>query len=511
MAGIKVTEKDLSWYARQGFGSLIVYVPGVSTNGPTDRPTVCNSITQFEKIYGKPLKANGLSRSYNIAESFIKAGSSVLFHRFVGNSAVAAKANMDESGFVVIHAKYPGEFLNDYTVTVTKGVGTWSFTIANKDHTLESFSVNYADPSAERFYTADVSSYVYIEVTDEAPADLNDVTPLSSEIKLAGGDSKITKDSDVADAICKEHALDILRDPYIVDFDVATSAGFVLGNLASADKVDTALSQAVIERGTAIYLIDGTASATPEEFYAYCENFNSSFCVGIGPWGYAKYLNTGATALLPGSYAMIIQWIKSTAEGVPVWMAPAGVKRASLDSFYIKPQYEIGKSVLDAWQMTDIDPALDSYRVNPIMRAKSYGYIIYGNSTLLHSTDIGSTSMLQSVSTRVMTNVIKKAAFDISLSLQFDQMNGDLYAQFKTQMSSVMDQMRYQGAIYDYRILLDSSVVSVGNLNERKIPVIIQISPAPAVESFDITLEITKSGVTFDEKKDPDSIEESGR
>lgn len=499
MARINVTEKDLSWYTRQGSGPLVVYVPGVSTNGPTDRPEICDSLPMFERIFGSALSVNGLNRSYDIAASFIKVGASVLFHRFVGTSAVAPKVILDQSGYLELQAKYPGEFLNNCIVTVSKGLSAWAFTIKTPDgRTLERFNANFKDPSSEKHYSADVSDFFNVVVTEGAPDDLSTIEVVTEPMTLQGGTSAVTCDEDVVKAITAEGALDILLDPYVFDFDVAVAAGFNLTmDLTSVDPVDVALCNAVKGRGTSLYLVDGIAGSTPEEFYSYCSRFNTSYAAGIGPWGYAKFMNTGVTSLLPGSYSMLVQWIKSASEGVPVWMAPAGVKRASLGSFFVKPQYEIGKSVLDAWQVNDDDPAIDCYRVNPIMRAKSYGYVVYGNSTLLHSSEEGQTSMLQSISTRVMSNIIKKEAFNIALGLQFDQMVGDLYIQFKTLMGVKLDEMKYQGAIYDYRIIVDTAVISVGNLNERRVPVTIQISPAPAVENFDITLEITKAGLTF--------------
>ena len=499
MARINVTEKDLSWYTRQGSGPLVVYVPGVSTNGPVDRPEVCDSLPMFERIFGSALSVNGLNRSYDIAASFIKAGASVLFHRFVGTSAIAPKVILDESGYLELQAKYPGEFLNDCVVTVTKGLSTWAFTVKTREgRTLERFNVNFSDPSSEKYYTSDVSDFFTVVVSEGSPKDLSTVEVFTDPIKISGGSSAMSSDDDVVAAITAEGALDALLDPYVFDFDVAIAAGFnKTMDLAKVDVVDAVLCEAVKGRGTALYLVDGIAGSTPEEFYSYCSQFNTSYAAGIGPWGYSKFLNTGATCLLPGSYAMLVQWIKSTSEGVPIWMAPAGVKRSSLGSFYVKPQYEIGKSILDAWQVNDDDPVNDCYKVNPIMRAKSYGYIVYGNSTLLHSSEDGRTSMLQSISTRVTSNVIKKVAFNVALSLQFDQMVGDLFTQFKTLMGVTLDEMKYQGAIYDYRVIVDTSVVTVGNLNERRVPVIIQISPAPAVENFDITVEITKAGLTF--------------
>lgn len=517
MARIKVTEKDLSWYTRQGAGPMIVYVPGVSSNGPSDRPVLCNSIAQFERVFGSPLTSNGLSRTYCIAESFLRAGAGVLFHRFVGDSASYAEVEI-VPGQLVLRSKYAGPFLNDYKVSVSSGTGVLSFDLRTPTGGLaERLVVNFVDPTSDKYFSSDVSSFVDVVVLEDVdPATITIADGLSNLSFTTKGNVGISSDEDVINAILKEGALDVLKDPYLFDFDVITSAGFTktLGStdentkVFSIDPIDRAFADVAMSRGTSLYLVDGTADATLEEFYNYCSHFDTSYCAGIGPWSYAKFLSTGVASLLPGSYTMLLQWILSTSEGVPIWMAPAGVKRASLGSFFVKPKYEIGKSVLDAWQNDDEEDALDSYKVNPIMRAKSYGYVVYGNSTLLHTSGDGKTSMLQSISTRVASNIIKKEAFNISLGLQFDQMVGDLYAQFRTLMGAVLDRMKYTGAIYDYRIVLDDTTVTVGNLNERKVPVIIQISPAPAVENFDITLEITKAGVNFTDDGTTMTVEE---
>lgn len=502
MARINVTERDISWYTRQGSGSLIVYVPGVSTNGPTDRPVLCDNIHAFERIFGNAIPGNGLNRSYDMAASFIKTGASVLFHRFVGNNAVAPSVKVDTNAKLYLKAKYPGEFLNGCTVTVLDTGVSWSFNIERPDKTsLERFSANYVDPSSEKYYTSENLSD-YFTVSVEEGVNVSEIEVVSDTVTISEGTSNISGDSDIVSAITKGDgkSLDVIKDPYLYDFDVAISSGFATTmNSSKVDSVDKVISDAVISRGTAIYLVDGIQGSSPEEFHAYCQQsqFNTSYCAAIGPWCYAKFINTGVTSLLPGSYSFLIAWIKSCSEGVPVWMAPAGVKRASLGSFFVKPQYEIGKAILDQWQLNNEDPTLDAFKINPIMRAKNYGYVVYGNSTLLHNSTEGQTSMLQQIGTRVMANLIKRESFNISLNLQFDQMVGDLYAQFKTLMSVKLDELKYKGAIYDYRVIVDNSLITVGNLNERKVPVTIQISPAPAVENFEITLEITKAGVTF--------------
>jgi phage tail sheath protein FI len=194
---------------------------------------------------------------------------------------------------------------------------------------------------------------------------------------------------------------------------------------------------------------------------------------------------------------MLKTWANSLAEGNPVWAVPAGVSRGQVPSV-TGTKYNVGQAVLAEWQ-SDYDEfnanVLENYKVNPIMKLRQYGYVINGNATLL-KTQNGARSLTDQLSVRVIANLIKSQAYDYALGLQFGQMSDDLFAKFKTLLDTYLGQLVYQGALYDYKITMNTSMIST-SLNTRTIPVLIQISPVPAVENFDITLEISRAGVVF--------------
>ena len=514
MSKINIAERDLSWYYRQrGEGSMTVLVPGMSSFGPTDRPVLCDS-SNFSRVYGGPVP-NVVDLSYNMAASFIKAGFNVLFYRFVDPSATTAEAQDitgEGTSKLKISAKYPGSYGSGLSVKIKAGTSpNWYFFVYDKAGILlENLVVNFADPTNKNYYSSIDTEFINIKLDGEwkgfnAPADA---------VKLSGGtdgSDAATIKSNTRAEIIKEGAFSDLLDPYQYTFDLISAADWCDHkdlDEDSREKVDVVLGELAYNRGTAEYFIDGDKDSNdPAEQYQYCGLFDSykSHVTGVGPWGYAQLLSNGQTALLPGSYAMLVQWAQSCSEGVPAWMAPAGVKRASLGSFYRRPKYEIGKTTLDMWQNHDyVEP--NGYKVIPIMKAKQYGYVVYGNSTLLKNSGDGSTSMLQSLSTRILCNLIKNKAFDVSLSLQFDQMTDDLFSQFKTVLGTYMDTLRYGGALYDYEIVLDSTTVTRTDLNERTVPVIIRISPNPTADNFDITLEISQAGVTFTDDTDENEV-----
>lgn len=273
------------------------------------------------------------------------------------------------------------------------------------------------------------------------------------------------------------------------------------------------------KRGLAIYLVDGSRSWSPEEFFNYTDlpsssgssedkvklessaGFNTSYAAAYGPYVSAQLASNGVTRILPGSYALITSWSQSIASGVPMYYAPAGVKRTQLSLVNATVPYTVDSAINELWQSQD-ETITDGHKINPIMNLRQYGYVIYGNSTLLKNRADGATSMLQSMSTRVLANLIKQRAFDISLSLQFDQIDSDLFSQFKVLLTTYMDTLKYKGALYDYLIVADYSEMTLDDLNSRTVPVTIKISPNPAAENFVINLEISQAGVSFSDNQE---------
>lgn len=523
MPKISVNEKDLSWYVRQRDPSdLVVYVPGIATFGPNEPVLVDN--TTFANVFGKSV---GISedKSYDIAASLCTAGCNVLFHRIPLTGAAKASAQIaaTDSNKLEIVAKYEGSFGNSLKVKCRGGENgpVYLFVYDANDVVLENLTYDFINPSSENWYEFTNASSKYVEVKLTGTYDATWTAP-SETITLGQGEGSVEgKDfsGSAADVVAEVVAtlktadfLDDLKDPYQYTFNVVCDGGYneyqhdEEGTVNSTlTDVDKALLGLATTRGTAVYLVAGHSEWDADSYYAYCGLFNSSYAAAFGPWHYAQLLSNGTMGLLPGSYVMLVRWAQSVSDGNPLWLAPAGVKRAQLGSFVKSAKYQVGKTILDSWQNQDtITPG--QYKVNPIMKLKSYGYCVYGNSTLLHSGADGSTSMLQSFSVRVLANAIKSHAFDVSLSLQFDQITDDLFAQFKSLMGVYLDQLKYQGALYDYNLIVDRSAMTDVDLNNKNVPVRIQISPNPAAENFTINLEISQAGVSFNDDTDETEV-----
>lgn len=526
MPRISVTDRDISWYYRQRPDTPgTVFVPGIATFGPTDRPVLCD-YTNFTNVFGTSAIPDIGDISYDSAASFIKSGFSVLFQRFVTDGAKAASYTIsdDSDNSIVFSAKYVGSFGNRLSVRLSGNYERVAvFVYLDGTTLLENLVFVPADPNDVQKFNYD-SQYLSVSVTGTATS-----LPITSgPHKLSGGTDyekgngdDVASEADtllstIASQLAVEGVFDHLKDPYQYDIDLISSVGWPnIGSFTTNGsayttnsvgyKIDALLTDLASSLGTAVYFIDGASSWDDATMYGYCSQFNISYAAGIGPWGYAQLVSTGELRLLPGSYALINSWANSCAAGNPIWMAPAGTKRATLGSFYKETARFVGKTTLDMWQNHEYVVPGD-YKVNPIMEIRQYGYVVYGNSTLLQVKTDGSTSQLQALSTRVLCNQIKRQALRISLTLQFDQMARDLYSEFRALMTDYMEQLRYNNALYSYQIVLSENTVTSADLNERTVPVIIRISPIPAAENFDITLEIAQAGIIFTDDTDETEV-----
>jgi phage tail sheath protein FI len=178
------------------------------------------------------------------------------------------------------------------------------------------------------------------------------------------------------------------------------------------------------------------------------------------------------------------------------WFPPAGVTRATA-RVVVKPLYEIGSVILDKWENNTLA------RVNPIMKLKNYGYVIYGQYTAYVAQDEYTHSALESLNVRLISNCVKKQIFNTCLKLTFEPNNSSLWMKFYDAMDKYLLFMKRNDGVYDYRIQMDEGTVTTDDINELRCPGKVWINPVRAAEFFDIDFILTEAGVTF-----TDTVEE---
>lgn len=430
----------------------------------------------------------------------------------------------EKTSSFTLKAKYEGTLGNALKVVIKSGGNGLRYFYTYRNGALvEQLIVDFIDPLSQYYYESIESGYLSF---DDAFLDGEEFDPtmmltVPTEATLKGGldyGATVNPMQNALDTIIstEEDFFKEIKNPYGYYYDILVngniyyvpdedSDSYTTDPNKDADKLFAEVAQ---KSGVAVYLVGGLETTEPTSLIEWCKDLDTSYASGIGPWCLSTLVSEGSRVWLPGWYAQLVEWGNSCSKGNPVWYAPAGVNRAKVGSVVSKTAFDIGEADLALWQNQDeLSQSSGGYKVNPIMNLKQYGYCIYGNSTLLHSRVDGSTSMLQSLGTRVLVNQIKARAFEVALGLQFDQMSDNLFMAFRLQMGSYMDQLKYQGGLYDYQIILDTSTVTYDDLNQKTVPVIIRISPNPAAENFNILCEVYPSGITFTDELDESSIQ----
>ena len=325
-------------------------------------------------------------------------------------------------------------------------------------------------------------------------------------------------------------------DPYVYDFDFITSGGFIdetftmyngstkatkqditqaLADNASfllsvdsnRDRVDipeTVLSihQAMLNlveaRQDCIALFDMGPKWDKNTLTDYVMLVNTSYGAFHAPWCYCNNPNVVGTVLMPPSFVFLYTMLSNLINNTDAqkWFPPAGVTRATA-RVVVKPLYEIGSVTLDKWQNNTLA------RVNPIMKLKNYGYVIYGQYTAYVAQDEYTHSALESLNVRLISNCVKKQIFNTCLKLTFEPNNSSLWMKFYDAMDKYLLFMKRNDGVYDYRIQMDEGTVTTDDINELRCPGKVWINPVRAAEFFDIDFILTEAGVTF-----TDTVEE---
>lgn len=149
MPKISIYERDLTTAGSSELTDNTVYIPGYAVIGPVNTPTLCESLEDFQEIFGyKPYKfrqkqdyptAFGLEESYAFKDSYeksyiyaaelLKNGLHVIFERFMPTSFINTWTAVLKNDYVIgtiesnthfnIKAKFPGELGKDIKVTLT--------------------------------------------------------------------------------------------------------------------------------------------------------------------------------------------------------------------------------------------------------------------------------------------------------------------------------------------------------------------------------------------------------
>lgn len=538
MPNIIIREVDLT---TPGVNEVVTtnaaYIPGYAVTGPVNIPTLCETVEEFESIFGlmpyvfKNDQEGNIAfkgdyeKSYIYAKQILRAGVPVLFERV-----------MDPNN---VNTLTPS--------TLLKSVGTDSADPADVMK-LESIYPGYANTSV--YYTLkrtevkkkdETSAYQYILSVGRTKGSVEKVTPVNTYFVI---DEEIADDKFVAysrlsgqvdnsglvkitftDAI-KKGIAEVSAETHLTfpqaqenadEFTIGTLSTqlaleekwkrledrgeynlkfLTFGSYIPTEAVYKQMIKSAATRGDCTALIDVedtgvdtfisdipankitiTVNDRDEDGYSYAAVFTPSsnyYCETV-----EKNID------MPGSYAYLTCLGPSSTD-YNNYAAVAGVNRGLVKNLN-RVNETISTAKMDEYQ------SREGVSVNPIMNVRPYGYCIWGNRTLKDNSVAGELMATSFLNVRQLVSDVKKVVYAAAKSLTFEQNSDVLWINFKSKVIPTLEGMKSGNGLSDYKIERLTT-------NKRAtVKAKITLYVVEAVEDWDFTIEISDSTVLISE------------
>lgn len=544
MPRININEIDNTIYNMTALNNdNIAFVPGTAITGPYSEPVLLTDTYDYENTFGATSPVG--SPTHNYVEGLLLAGIPVLFRRIACRNqdddlptVLIEKAEVtlnssktvtdEETGSDVIQTipqlriieKFGGSYGNGLSI-ITERIGNGIYLrVYSGTKQVESkrlaVILNNEDGDEEALRALLVEGIrnaefdrIDIEFVSETPEVDFEMPYVGSTVGalgitegefLSGGkdieDLELPDDESPMDVICSEivKTFDYIKDKYVYDVKFITSGGFTDKDISNTP-IAVAMNALAEKRQDCIAIPDIPQGTPKDQVTQFFTNLDSSYCAAFAPWGYLKLPDKNEAWMAP-SYIFLYTLGRSIGQGNPVYMAPAGVLRASVPQM-IRPEYEIGGDMLEYWQGSN------PQCINPIMRLRSYGYVIYGQKTLFNIENSNShlASALQELNTRLVVNEIKRAIFNVAIRLTFQANNQKTWNEFKALIEPILDSIKANGGITDYQVRMDETTTTNEDFITNTIRAVVKISVARVAENFEIDFEMEPQSVTFAEQE----------
>jgi phage tail sheath protein FI len=172
------------------------------------------------------------------------------------------------------------------------------------------------------------------------------------------------------------------------------------------------------------------------------------------------------------------------------WFAPAGFNRGGLS------EGDAGLPVLDVSKRLSSDDRDRLYEnnINPIAKFPAEGIVIFGQKTLQQTR-----SALDRINVRRLMIFLKREISFIASRLLFEQNTRDTWKSFLSQATPILEEVKTQFGITDFRLTLDESTTTPDLIDRNVIYAKLLVKPTRTVEFFAIDFVVTNSGASFED------------
>lgn len=211
-------------------------------------------------------------------------------------------------------------------------------------------------------------------------------------------------------------------------------------------------------------------------------NIDSSYSCTYFPWILLGDTQNNVNIYLPPT-GEVVKAMAFTDNSTFPWFAPAGLQRGVTDA--IRSEYKLSLAARDI---------LYAGRINPLADFPDTGTAIFGQKTL----QVADTA-LNRINVRRLLLQLKVLISNIAIRLVFEQNDQTTINQFIAKATPVLDTIKRERGLTDYRIKMDSSNNTPETIDRNELFGEIFIKPTRSVEFIGITFTITPTGASFND------------
>ena len=274
------------------------------------------------------------------------------------------------------------------------------------------------------------------------------------------------------------------NNPEAVNINVFATPGIDLRDNTSL--IENAVDMVETDRADSLYIIttpdvdvDGVVLSA-EEAVSVVEDsgIDSNYSATYWPWLQMNDSENNRYVWLPPTLE-VVRNIALTDNVAFPWFAAAGLNRGTTTA--IKARVKL--------KLDDRDNLYEG-RINPMATFSDVGVVIFGNKTLQVRE-----SALNRINVRRLLLQARKLISAVSIRLLFEQNDDVVRNQFLSLVNPILDNIRKERGLTDFRVTLDDSPESIdrNELNGR-----IFIKPTRSLEFISIEFNITNTGASFD-------------
>lgn len=296
---------------------------------------------------------------------------------------------------------------------------------------------------------------------------------------LSNGDPGIT-----SDYYAYLEAIWTFKNPEATNINVFSTPG--IDTFSNTNLVEEAIEMVEQDRADSLYIVttpdtdSGGEVLLPEDVADQLYGqFDSNYTCTYWPWIQINDAENNVYIYVPPTRD-VVRNIALTDNIAFPWFAVAGVQRGDVDAIKARVKLTLGER-----------DTLYENRINPIATFASEGIKIWGNKTLQVKE-----SALDRINVRRLLLQARKLISAVAIRLLFEQNDDIVRNQFLSLVNPILDNIRSERGLTDFRVVLDSSPESI---DRNELLGRIFLKPTRALEFICVEFNIVPTGASFDD------------